>query len=71
MFMDDGAHKNVLTKELPFQTNHGSKGIGKEIRNLEHKSYDYVDTCKLAQILSKICALCKVRGHVLLKFGNK
>jgi hypothetical protein len=25
----------------------------------------------LAQILSKICVLCKVRGHVLLKFGNK
>jgi hypothetical protein len=69
--MDDGAHMNVLTEELPFQMDHGSKGIGKERRNLECKSYDYVDTCKLAQILSKICVLCKVRGHVLLKFGNK
>jgi hypothetical protein len=62
--MDDGAHMSVLTKELPFQMNH-------ERKNLEHRSYDYADTCKFVQILSKICVLCKIKGHVLLKFGNK
>ncbi len=40
---------NVLKEALPFETNHKSRRIGREKKNLKHKSYDSMDLIKLAQ----------------------
>jgi hypothetical protein len=49
----DDAHVNVLEEALPIQTSHKSKRIGRE-RTLECKKYDYDDSIKLVQTLSRI-----------------
>ncbi len=64
-FMYDYAQVNVLKEALPIQTNHKSQGIGRKIRNPKLKSYDYEDFAMLAQFFSRICVLCKVKGHVI------
>ncbi len=64
-FMYDDAQVNVLEEALPIQINHRRKGIRKERRNPKLRINDYEDLTMLAQILSQICVLCKVRGHVI------
>ncbi len=62
-YMYDDVQVNVLEEALPLQTNHKSKGIRKVRRNPKHMNYDYMDSARLAQILSKTCAFYKVKRN--------
>jgi hypothetical protein len=70
----DDAHVNVLEEALPFQTNHRSRGIKRDRRNSERRSYNFVDLARLVQILSKNYAFYTIRRHVIIKcphIGNE
>jgi phospholipase C len=62
--MYDDAHVNVI-EALPFQTNHKSKEIKREKKNPKCKSYNFMDSTKLAQILYKISGFYRIKKYVI------
>jgi hypothetical protein len=52
---------------LPILTNNRSRGFERDRRNPECKSYNYEDSTRLVQIIFKICAFYKIKGHVIKK----
>jgi hypothetical protein len=63
----DDAQVNVLEEALPPQMNNTSKRIKTDRKNPKHRSFNYEDSTRLAQTLSKIFAFCRVRGHIITK----
>ncbi len=66
-YVYDDAHVNVLEEALLIQMGHKSKRITRKRKNLKCKNYDYDDSTKLLQTLSRIYVYCKVGGHAITK----
>lgn len=66
-FIYDDAHVNVLDWTLLIQIDHKSRGIERERRNLECKSYNFEDFTRLVPTRCKIYVFYKVRRHVSIE----
>jgi hypothetical protein len=60
-------HKWILEEALLIPTNNRNRRFEKNKKDPKRWSYDSENSAMLAQTCSKICAFCKVGGHVIIE----